>query len=103
MAKIKFIFIVMIIAFIAYAWLFFFGESETVTVVYIKGKAYIGDKTVILGDAVPDGVNVKLSQGAKCFLQMPGGAIIKLSSRASMEFKEEKGEKNTTQAGKTCV
>ena len=91
MAKIKFLFILALIAGIAYAALYYLQQGPGgLKVIYLSGKAYLenNNKLLQVGDHIPDGVAVKLTEKAKCFLQMPGGAVIKLSTGASLKMQQ---------------
>ena len=91
MAKIKFLFVLALIAALVYVALYYLQQPDGIKVIYLSGKAYLenSNKLVQVGDHIPDGVAVKLAEKAKCFLQMPGGGIIKLSTGASLKIQEQ--------------
>lgn len=89
MKKLKFFILLAVLVAAAYmAIVYFYREQAQLKVVFVAGKVFLDneDRPLQLGDVIPPAKSVKLGEDGKCFLQMPGGSIIRLSARASMQF-----------------
>lgn len=90
MRRIKFVLVLALLLFAAYQMLVHFVFAEKgLRVVFVSGKAYLDNaakKELRMGDFVPVEVPVKLALDSLCLLQNLLGAVIRLSSKTSVEI-----------------
>lgn len=75
------------------------GKRGYAEVIFLRGEARVGDQLVKLGDRLPPNQSVELGDGARCFLQLPSGLVLKLSSQARLRLGAKEGAQMTLEAG----